>query len=191
MNWLRFSNPIAPGDVWMDRPCAAIFTMRKVLLVGSPTDPESGMRLAQRCHKKLPPLTAGEREQLTALYQMSHILGPGDEITERPFRAPHHTVSGAGLVGGGGGSVGARPGEVSLANHGTLYLDELNEFRREAISTLTATLRAGRVALGRSGEQVVFPAQPFLVIGAVQKLDARAENYATMLGMGIVQETVR
>jgi magnesium chelatase family protein len=84
-------------------------------------------------------------------------------VSLRPFRAPHHTVSDAALVGGG---ENPRPGEVSLAHHGVLFLDELAEFRRSALEALRQPLEDGRVCIARARARVWFPARP-LVVGAV------------------------
>ncbi|MEO8904290.1 MAG: ATP-binding protein, partial [Polyangiaceae bacterium] len=100
----------------------------------------------------------------TAIHSVAGLL-PNDRgvITERPFRSPHHSVSEAGLVGGGDVP---RPGEVSLAHHGVLFLDELAEFRRSALEALRQPLEDGFVNIARARARARFPARP-LVIGAV------------------------
>jgi magnesium chelatase family protein len=111
--------------------------------------------LAQRLPGLLPPMTADEALESAALWSLqprgAHPLPWG----LRPFRAPHHSVSAAALVGGGSGP---RPGEVSLAHRGVLFLDELAEFRRDALEALREPLEAGRVSIARAGRHAEFPA---------------------------------
>src|SRR6185312_10210759 len=100
----------------------------------------------------------------TAIHSVAGLLsGSGVYLTSRPFRAPHHSISSAGLVGGG--SV-PRPGEVSLAHHGVLFLDELLEFPRGALEALRQPLEDGRVVIARAASSVAFPAR-FSLIAAM------------------------
>jgi magnesium chelatase family protein len=112
----------------------------------------------------LPPLAFDEAVQCTSIHSVAGLLSPEQGIVnERPFRAPHHSVSEAGLVGGGDVP---RPGEVSLAHHGVLFLDELAEFRRSALEALRQPLEDGIVCIARARARAWFPARPLLV-GAV------------------------
>jgi len=117
--------------------------------------------LARRLPTILPPLGDREALTLTAIYSVSGLLRSDQGLlTTRPFRAPHHTVSAIGLVGG---STPVRPGEVSLAHGGCLFLDELLEFRRIALEALRQPLEDGVVTIARARERVTFPAQPILI----------------------------
>ncbi|KYF66992.1 YifB family Mg chelatase-like AAA ATPase, partial [Sorangium cellulosum] len=117
--------------------------------------------LARRLPTILPPLAHEEALDITAIHSVAGLLSPDRGlVATRPFRAPHHTVSAAGLVGGGDP---IRPGEVSLAHHGCLFLDELLEFRRGVLEALREPLEEGTVALCRARARVVFPARPILV----------------------------
>ncbi|XXY48037.1 YifB family Mg chelatase-like AAA ATPase [Sorangium sp. So ce269] len=117
--------------------------------------------LARRLPTILPPMSYDEALDITAIHSVAGMLSPDRGlVATRPFRAPHHTVSAAGLVGGGDP---IRPGEVSLAHHGCLFLDELLEFRRGVLEALREPLEEGTVALCRARARVVFPARPILV----------------------------
>lgn len=112
----------------------------------------------------LPPLTFEEAVETTAIYSVAGLVDPEKGVVAaRPFRAPHHSVSEAGLVGGG---EVPRPGEVSLAHHGVLFLDELAEFRRGALEALRQPLEDGTVCISRARARAWFPARP-MVVGAV------------------------
>jgi magnesium chelatase family protein len=120
--------------------------------------------LARRLPSILPALTEAEALEVTAIHSVAGLLtDSGTYLTARPFRSPHHTISSAGLVGGG--SV-PRPGEVSLAHHGVLFLDELLEFPRGALEALRQPLEDGRVVIARAASSVAFPAR-FSLIAAM------------------------
>ena len=132
-----------------------------LLLVGSPGAGKT--MLARRLPTILPAMTRDEALEVTMLHSVAGVLAGSGLATARPFRAPHHSVSLAGLLGGGSGF--ARPGEVSLAHNGVLFLDELNEFRRDAIEALRQPLEDGRVVVTRVAGAVEFPAR-FTLVGA-------------------------
>ena len=132
------------------------------LLVGPPGAGKT--MLARRLPSILPSLTEDEALEVTAIHSVAGLLTSTDAfITARPFRAPHHSISSAGLVGGGGIP---RPGEVSLAHHGVLFLDELLEFPRGALESLRQPLEDGRVVIARAALSVAFPAR-FSLVGAM------------------------
>lgn len=117
--------------------------------------------LARRLPALLPPLSTEEALEVTAIHSVAGLLSATRGLSRsRPFRAPHHTVSEIGLVGGGDGP---RPGEVSLAHHGVLFLDELAEFRRSALEALRQPLEDGVVSISRAHAKVLFPARLLLV----------------------------
>src|ERR671934_3082161 len=116
--------------------------------------------LARRLATILPDLSHQEALEGTQLRSIAGLL-EGGLVEARPFRAPHHSVSTAGLLGGGSSYV--RPGEVSLAHNGVLFLDELTEFRRDAIEALRQPLEDGRVVVTRLVGAVEFPARLTLV----------------------------
>ena len=133
-----------------------------LLLVGPPGS--GNTMLARRLPGILPPLTLEEALGVTKVHSVAGRLPPGSAlVTVRPFRAPHHTVSDAGLVGGG---TPVRPGEVSLAHHGVLFLDELPEFRRHVLEVLRQPIEEGTVVLSRAGGAVRYPAR-FVLVGAM------------------------
>jgi magnesium chelatase family protein len=120
--------------------------------------------LARRIPGILPCLTQHEALEVTAIHSVTGLLAnTGALVPSRPFRSPHHTVSEVGLVGGGDVP---RPGEVSLAHHGVLFLDELPEFRRSALEALRQPLEDGAVTISRAQAKATFPARP-LVVGAM------------------------
>jgi magnesium chelatase family protein len=117
--------------------------------------------LARRLPGLLPPLTFDESLTVTTIHSVAGLLGPGQGLlVERPFRAPHHTCSTAALIGGG---AIPRPGELSLAHHGVLFLDELPEFGRHVLETLRQPLEEAVVRIARASRSVTFPADIMLV----------------------------
>jgi magnesium chelatase family protein len=133
-----------------------------VLMVGSPGAGKT--MLARRFASILPALSREEALEASQLHSVAGLLSGRGILTQPPFRAPHHSISTAGLLGGGSGFL--RPGEVSLATHGVLFLDELTEFRRDAIESLRQPLEDGRVVITRASGSVEFPARFTLVAAA-------------------------
>jgi magnesium chelatase family protein len=132
------------------------------LLIGPPGAGKT--MLARRLPSILPSMTEEEMLEVTAIHSVAGLLSAsGSCLSARPFRAPHHSISSAGLVGGGGLP---RPGEVSLAHHGVLFLDELLEFPRAALESLRQPLEDGRVVIARAALSVAFPAR-FALIAAM------------------------
>jgi magnesium chelatase family protein len=121
--------------------------------------------LAKRFPGILPGLTFQEALETTQIHSVAGILPPGAGLMrERPFRAPHHSVSDAGLLGGGSGV--PRPGEVSMAHNGVLFLDELPEFARNVLELLRQPLEDGSVTIARSAMTLSFPAS-FIMVAAM------------------------
>ncbi len=129
-----------------------------ILLCGPPGSGKT--MLARRLPTILPRLEFQEALEVTKIYSVLGLLREGQLVAERPFRSPHHTISDAGLVGGGPLS---RPGELSMAHHGVLFLDELPEFRKNVLEVLRQPLEEGVVRLARANLNVEYPCQLMLM----------------------------
>jgi magnesium chelatase family protein len=130
-----------------------------VLMCGPPGSGKT--MLARRLPGILPAMTFTEALEVTKIYSVLGMLGDEQALMrERPFRAPHHTISDAGLVGGG---PMARPGELSMAHHGVLFLDELPEFRKNVLEVLRQPLEEGLIHLARASQNVTYPCRVMLV----------------------------
>lgn len=129
-----------------------------LLMIGPPGAGKS--MLARRLPGLLPPLTAAEALEVSMIHSIAGQLEDGAILRHRPFRDPHHSASTASLVGGG---LKVRPGEISLAHRGVLFLDELPEFSRQSLESLRQPIEAGRVTVARANSHVSFPARFQLV----------------------------
>jgi len=132
-----------------------------ILLIGPPGSGKT--MLAKRLPTILPPLEFDAALELTKIHSVAGLTGRAGLVTARPFRSPHHTISDAGLIGGG---AVPRPGEVSLAHHGILFLDELPEFDRSVLEVLRQPLEDQQVTISRAAMSLTFPAS-FMLAAAM------------------------
>jgi magnesium chelatase family protein len=132
-----------------------------LLMVGSPGTGKT--MLAQALTSILPPLTLEESIEITKIYSAANFLGSVPFVSERPFRSPHQTASPASIIGGG---QVPRPGEISLAHRGVLFLDELPEFRRDILEALRQPIEAGKAVVSRVKGNITLPAK-FTLIAAM------------------------
>ena len=133
--------------------CIAAAGQHHVLMIGSPGSGKS--MLAARFPSLLSPLSEQEMLETCSIYSIANVTGRQRDLQTRPFRSPHHTVSAVGLAGGG---TSPKPGEISLAHNGVLFLDEFTEFDRRALEILREPIESGVITISRAAAQVEFPA---------------------------------
>ncbi len=156
-----------------------------VIMIGPPGAGKT--MLAKRLPTILPPLTLNEALETTKIHSVAGRLGKDKSlITTRPFRAPHHTISDVALVGGGGNP---QPGEISLANNGVLFLDELPEFKRTVLEVMRQPMEERRVTISRAKISIEYPAN-FMLIASMNPCPCGYFNHPEkecVCGPGIVQ----
>ena len=155
------------GQKILKRACeTAVSGMHNLLMIGPPGAGKT--MIARAIPSILPPMTEEEQMELSRIYSVCGKFGErGRLLSRRPFRSPHHTITAAGMTGGGSLPV---PGEISLANKGVLFLDELPEFKKPVIETLRQPLEDRRVQISRSSGTFTFPAD-FVLVAAMNPCD--------------------
>lgn len=157
-----------------------------IILVGPPGAGKS--MLAKRVPTILPPLTLHEALETTKIHSVAGLLDKGTSLmTQRPFRSPHHTVSDVALCGGG---CFPQPGEISLAHHGVLFLDELPEFKRTVLEVMRQPLEDRKITISRAKSTVEFPAS-FMLVASMNPCPCGYYNHpdrACVCGPGVVQK---
>ena len=153
------------GQPFLKRACeVAVAGMHNLLMIGPPGAGKT--MAAKRIPSILPPMSEKEQMELAKIYS---ICGMWDEkepvLMERPFRSPHHTITPQGLAGGGRTP---KPGEISLAHHGVLFLDELTEFHKSVLEVLRQPLEDHRIRLSRAAGNVMYPAD-FLLLASMNE----------------------
>ncbi len=157
-NGLDFAQVAGQGPVKRALEIAAAGD-HNLLMIGPPGSGKS--MLAKRLPTILPPMSFDEALETTRIYSVTGHLQRQGLMKHRPFRAPHHTISDVGIAGGGSGI--PRPGELSMAHNGVLFLDEMPEFRRSSLEVLRQPLENGEVQLTRSQLSVTYPASVMLI----------------------------
>jgi magnesium chelatase family protein len=156
-----------------------------VIMIGPPGAGKT--MLAKRLPSILPPLTLNEALETTKIHSVAGRLGrDASLLTTRPFRSPHHTISDVALVGGGGNP---QPGEISLANNGVLFLDELPEFKRTVLEVMRQPMEERRVTISRAKVSIEYPAN-FMLIASMNPCPCGYFNHPEkecVCGPGIVQ----